>query len=312
MAQANGFSWRIITENTEEKLLDFSVNVNPLGIPGTVKKHIAGLADITGGYPDPDCRYLRSCLAEKYQVGMEQILCGNGADDLLYRLVLAVKPKRAIVIEPTFEEYGRALKLAGCEVDHYVLKAENDFLLDDGILSAIQKGYDMMFLCNLWKEYTAKSLVTRTTNLIVIDAFTKTYSLAGFRLGFCASGNTGLLSSMRLYGQNFAVSTPAQLAGICALKDDSYMKNTYHILSEEREWLAAELGKLPLEVYPSQGNFLLLRAVDKNIRQMLFDQGIKVRDCSRFYGLNSEYCRIAIRAHDDNRKLIKALSNIFS
>ena len=90
------------------------------------------------------------------------------------------------------------------------------------------------------------------------------------------------------------------------------MKNTYHILSEEREWLAAELGKLPLEVYPSQGNFLLLRAVDKNIRQMLFDQGIKVRDCSRFYGLNSEYCRIAIRAHDDNRKLIKALSNIFS
>ena len=76
--------------------------------------------------------------------------------------------------------------------------------------------------------------------------------------------------------------------------------------------LAAELGKLPLEVYPSQGNFLLLRAVDKNIRQMLFDQGIKVRDCSRFYGLNSEYCRIAIRAHDDNRKLIKALSNIFS
>ena len=61
MAQANGFSWRLITENTEEKLLDFSVNVNPLGIPGTVKKHIAGLADITGGYPDPDCRYLRSC-----------------------------------------------------------------------------------------------------------------------------------------------------------------------------------------------------------------------------------------------------------
>ena len=116
MAQANGFSWRLITENTEEKLLDFSVNVNPLGIPGTVKKHIAGLADITGGYPDPDCRYLRSCLAEKYQVGMEQILCGNGADDLLYRLVLAVKPKRAIVIEPAFEEYGRALKLAGCEV----------------------------------------------------------------------------------------------------------------------------------------------------------------------------------------------------
>jgi len=181
---------------------------------------------------------------------------------------------------------------------------------DNNILLAVDECF-MEFL-PLWKEYTAKSLVTRTTNLIVIDAFTKTYSLAGFRLGFCASGNTGLLSSMRLYGQNFAVSTPAQLAGICALMDDSYMKNTYHILSEEREWLAAELGKLPLEVYPSQGNFLLLRAVDKNIRQMLFDQGIKVRDCSRFYGLNSEYCRIAIRAHDDNRKLIKALSNIFS
>lgn len=124
---------------------------------------------------------------------------------------------------------------------------------DNNILLAVDECF-MEFL-PLWKEYTAKSLVTRTTNLIVIDAFTKTYSLAGFRLGFCASGNTGLLSSMRLYGQNFAVSTPAQLAGICALMDDSYMKNTYHILSEEREWLAAELGKLPLEVYPPREIF---------------------------------------------------------
>lgn len=343
-------SWQSITENMGDTHLDFSVNINPLGVPNIVKQQLANLADIAGIYPDPECKYLSSCLAKKYHIDANQILCGNGADDLLYRLVFAVKPKHAIVIDPTFEEYSRALELIGCKVQHYTLKPENHFTLDKEVLSAFQPDCDMVFLCNPnnptgqlinpqllqeiikcccdknilliidecfieflpdWEKYTTKELAPQYENLIVIDAFTKTYSLAGFRLGFCISGNSKLLFNMRLYGQDFAVSTPAQLAGICALMDSSYMQNTYHILLSEREWLFSELKKLPIEVYPSQGNFLLFRTEDKNIRQKLFEKGIKVRDCSRFYGLGSEYCRIAIRTRNENIALVQILKTIF-
>ncbi|MBR5793118.1 MAG: cobyric acid decarboxylase, partial [Anaerotignum sp.] len=65
------------------------------------------------------------------------------------------------------------------------------------------------------------------------------------------------------------------------------------------------------KVYPSQGNFLLLKSGTENILAKLLDKGIKVRDCSQFYGLSSEYFRIAIRKHSENKVLIKALTEIF-
>ena len=162
-----------------------------------------------------------------------------------------------------------------------------------------------------WNAYTVKQSAAKRNHLIVIDAFTKTYSLAGFRLGFCISGDPLLLSRMHACGQEFSVSAPAQLAGICALLDQDYMKSTYELLSAEQEWLVSQLKKLPLEVYPSKGNFLLFRTEDPDIRQKLLSQQIKVRDCSRFCGLGPEYCRIAVRGHEENKELIKTLTRIY-
>ena len=341
--------WKVITEGADRTYLDFSVNINALGLPRSVKENLQEIADVLSVYPDPAGTYLTSCLATRYDVSEEQILCGNGADDLLYRLVLSMKPKRAIIIEPTFEEYSRALELVGCEVQHYLLDSENEFTLDRGILSAIKPDCDMIFLCNpnnptgqlismsllkeivencekndvllvvdecfiefhpQWRGYTVKQLTAENKNLIVLDAFTKTYSLAGFRLGFCVSGNRDLLEKMAVCGQSFGVSTPAQFAGVCALQEESYMEETYQMLLPEREWLFQELKKLPLTVYPSQGNFLLLRSSVEDIREELLEKGIKVRDCSQFYGLSSEYCRIAVRERSDNVLLLEALKEI--
>ena len=161
-----------------------------------------------------------------------------------------------------------------------------------------------------WKSHTVKQLAAEKKHLLVIDAFTKTYSLAGFRLGFCISGDPELLSRMHACGQEFSVSAPAQLAGLCALMDHDYMKRTYELLSVEREWLISQLKTLSLEVYPSSGNFLLFRTEDPAIRRKLLVHQIKVRDCSRFYGLGPEYCRIAVRGHKENLKLMKDLKTI--
>lgn len=337
-----------ITESVGESYIDFSVNINPLGVPDTVKRQFARAAELSGAYPDPDCRYLCSLLAEKYRIDTGRILCGNGADDLLYRLVFAVKPKCAVVIEPTYEEYDRVLDLVGCEIQHYTLKAENSFTLSEDVLSVLDENCDIAFLCNpnnptgqlvkpelmakiirhchdkhillvvdecfmeflpVWEKYSVKKIALQSGNIIVIDAFTKTYSLAGFRLGFCVSGNAELLDGMRRYGADFAVSVPAQLAGIFALADKEYMQKTHEVISAERDWLFDKLKRLPLEIYPSTANFLLLKG-NENICRKLYENGIKVRDCSHFYGLGDEYCRVAIRTHDDNEKLVKALEKM--
>lgn len=338
-----------ITESVGEGYIDFSVNINPLGVPDTVKCRFAEITEISGAYPDPDCRYLSSLLAEKYHINTSQILCGNGADDLLYRLVFAVKPKHSVVIEPTYEEYDRVLDLVGCEVSHYTLKTENGFTLSEDVLSVLDENCDIAFLCNpnnptgqladsklmmkLIKhcrdkhillvvdecfmeflhdseKYSVKKIAAQSENIIVIDAFTKTYSLAGFRLGFCVSGNAKLLDGMRSHGADFAVSVPAQLAGISALADKEYIQKTHEVISAERDWLFGKLQSFPIKVYPSRANFLLFKG-NENLRRRLHENGIKVRDCSHFYGLCNEYCRAAIRTHDDNEKLVRVLEKIF-
>ena len=88
------------------------------------------------------------------------------------------------------------------------------------------------------------------------------------------------------------------------------MEETYKVLLPEREWLFQELKKLPLTVYPSYGNFLLFRSSLDDTRENLLKKGIKVRDCSKFYGLSSEYCRIAVRERNDNVLLMETLKEI--
>ena len=141
----NDIFWLSITEKQGNDCLDFSVNVNPLGIPDTVIKSISKLPSIMQYYPDPGCTEIIKLLSSKYGVSASNILCGNGADDLLYRLVFSMKPKQALIIEPTFEEYNRALQLVGCEVQHYQLNPLSQFELDENVLTAIVPDMDMVF-----------------------------------------------------------------------------------------------------------------------------------------------------------------------
>ena len=300
-------------------------------------------------YPDPRCTVLTALLAERYHTAADTILCGCGADDLLYRLVFSLKPKTALIVEPTFEEYGRALQTVGCEVQHAPLNAAAGFEMDHNILSRLHAGLDMVFLCNPnnptgrlvapdlmeqiiqkcqrenivlvvdecfmeflpeWRKYSVKQRASVSSHLVVIDAFTKTYSLAGFRLGYCITGNRALLAGMRSHGQAFGVSVPAQFAGICALMDKDYLPQTYQLLNGEREWLYTQLRSLGMNVVPYQTNYLLFQGRQPNLREMLLTKGIKVRDCSQFYGLDTTYCRTAIKQRHENEKLIKALRDL--
>ena len=147
MELTHGGDWAGYRAKFGRDALDFSANVSPLGLPEGVAQAIVNALPTADRYPDPLCRKLRQKLSASENVHENQILCGNGAADLIFRLVLAKKPRRALLPAPTFAEYASALKTVGCEVEYFFLKEENDFEITEELLSALHETIDMVFLC---------------------------------------------------------------------------------------------------------------------------------------------------------------------
>ena len=132
--------------------LDYSANINPLGLPEGVKKALLqGLEEgVFSVYPDSRCSGLRGALGEYYQVPADWILCGNGAADLIFGLAETLRPGRALLPAPTFLEYGKALERVGCRIDSMFLKEEEGFVPNMGeFCRRIESGADDLgFFCN--------------------------------------------------------------------------------------------------------------------------------------------------------------------
>ena len=127
---------------------DFSANINPLGLPDEVLLEISDSLWRCGNYPDPSCRELIRAISDSEWFPSGRIVCGNGAADMIYRIVSAFKPRRALVCAPTFSEYEKALTEYGCAIRQHFLSQENDFRLTCNILSDITSDIDILFLCN--------------------------------------------------------------------------------------------------------------------------------------------------------------------
>lgn len=121
---AHGGDWYSFQEKRGFLPLDFSANVSPLGLPESARAAAGRALYESARYPDPDCRALRKAIAQEYGVPAEWIFCGNGAADIIYRAAYAARPRRALLLAPCFEEYERALRSAGAEVDFYFPDAD--------------------------------------------------------------------------------------------------------------------------------------------------------------------------------------------
>ena len=147
MELVHGGDWAGYRAEFGRDALDFSANVSPLGLPAGVAAAITAALPMADRYPDPLCRALRTKLAAAEGVDTAQILCGNGAADLIYRLALALRPRRALLPAPTFAEYAAALETVDCDVQRFLLREEKDFAVTDGFVDAIDDSTDAVFLC---------------------------------------------------------------------------------------------------------------------------------------------------------------------
>lgn len=318
---------------------DFSINVNPLGMPlASIQAAHEGVV-LTGRYPDYKAEQLCHAIAKAKQIPADRIIPGNGAAELLYVLGQTI-PGKALTIAPTFTGYAEAVAAGGGELtyasDEQELLAKMDdsirlvFLCNpnnptgtlftrEQILRVLAKAealqayvcVDECFLPFLEEEasYSMLPYLAKHPRLLVLRAFTKIYCMAGLRLGYLACGDTELQSRIRAKLQPWNTSIPAQLAGIAALSDTEYLAKTRENLQAERAYLVPRLRELVAEVYDGYGNFLLFRD-EPDLKERMLEVGVLIRACGDFEGLDDTYFRIGIRSHSENQEFIRRLARV--
>ena len=347
MELVHGGDWAGYRAEFGRDALDFSANVSPLGLPAGVAAAITAALPMADRYPDPLCRALRTKLAAAEGVDTAQILCGNGAADLIYRLALALCPRRALLPAPTFAEYAAALETVDCDVQRFLLREENDFAVTDGFVDAIDDSTDAVFLCqpnNPTGQLTALPLVEQILHrcaacgtllvvdecfldflpdhalhtakgllgegdLVILKAFTKLYGMAGVRLGYALSADTALLEQMQACGQPWGVSSLAQAAGLAALEETAYVEKVRALIAEQRPRLTAGLRALGLRVLDGRANYLLFQAPE-TLGEALRQRGAVLRSCANYPGLGPGWYRTAVRTRPENEQLLKLLAEV--
>ena len=328
---------------------DFSANINPLGMPENAKKALIDNLTELEKYPDINCRKLKNSLSEFEKTAAEYIVCGNGAADLIYKIVQVLTPKKALVISPTFSEYERALNSYSCAAENYSLDENKEFLLCSDILNKINN-YDIVFICNpnnpvgnifdkelmtaivrkcnekntyivvdecfmgfadKNEQYSLTNMCSRFPKLIVLKAFTKIFAVPGLRLGYMISGNLELCEKVESCGQCWSVSAAAQIVGAALSKENEYLEKTIEYVKKERAFLTESIRSFDIKVYPSVTNFLLVKSVMPLDKQLL-KYSIAVRSCGDFKGLGEEFFRIAVRTHCENIILINSIKSILN
>lgn len=329
--------------------IDASANVNPLGMSPAARIAARAAVDDASRYPDPFCRELAAAIAAHEGVDPSWVLCGNGAADLIWRLALALKPRRALLCAPTFSEYAAALRAVGCEVARHRLLERDGFALTDRFLGDIAPAVDLIFLCvpnnptglvpprsllravldaceragavlvvdecfnGFLPDPAAASVVDELgshPHAVVLSAFTKLYGMAGLRLGYLLSADSRLVEAVRAAGQAWPVSRVAQEAGVAALADDAYVRESRDLVAVERRCLAEGLAYAGLTVFPSQANYLFARAPIPDFARRMEEHGVMVRDCSTYEGLRPGYVRIAVRTPAENRAIVRAAREV--
>ena len=325
--------------------VDLSANINPYGIPESVKQAMHDAIENCTQYPDPFCRAARQAISEVEGVAPNRIYCGNGAADVLDRLAAVIRPKTALLLAPTFAEYERTL--TGADLRFHTLRADENFVVTERILQDITPDLDAVYLCNpnnptgrtidsaLLREIAARCVAVGARlivdecfldfvsggetlvpyldtfpSLVLLRAYTKMYAVPGVRFGWCMTADAALIESLYCAGQPWNVSVIAQACAVACAWERDYAAQTAQRIAAERVYLTEGLTARGVTVFPGEANFLLFHTSDTDLQDKLARHGILVRDCSNYRGLTRGYYRAAVKTRNESEMLFAALDEI--
>lgn len=269
----------------KDEIVSFSANVNPLGISPLLKKTIGEKIDCISSYPDRDYKELKSTIASYCNTSPEKIIPGNGSTELISMICDIKRPKKTLILGPTYSEYERELSLTGGKSYYFQLREKDDFILDTEHLDTqLREDMDMLIICNpnnptsttidrntlrsvldICKERDIFVMVDETyiefvddrtrnegipltdyyNNLFIIRGVSKFFSAPGLRLGYAVTGNRDLIREVTKRMNPWSINTLAEEAGKVMFKDTDYIDRTVSLIRKEREFVTEELKKIP-------------------------------------------------------------------
>ncbi len=295
-----GEVWEVTRKTGQrvEDILDFSVNINPLGPSPCAVEAIKQSFGLLTSYPDSGCVTLREEIARSFDgLGKSNVVVGNGSTELVYLFadVFLKRGDLAVVAAPTFGEYENAVRRAGGEPRFVCLS--HDFQVKADAFVRVMRDAKVVFLCNpnsptslliphvdlvkiveaaldldvlvlLDESYIefvndeeSHSLVGRISefqNLLVLRTFTKFYGLTGLRIGF-GVGCDEIVEVLANARMPWNVNSLAQVAAVAALVDKEHAQKTRQVVRMEREFLLRELAGLRVfRVFPADANYIFL------------------------------------------------------
>ncbi|HLY82877.1 MAG TPA: histidinol-phosphate transaminase [Acidimicrobiales bacterium] len=296
-------------------------------------------------YPDRAAWGLRKALADLHGVRPEQVFCANGSNEVLQSICLAYggAGRRVVTFEPTYALHSHIAHLTGTEVVSVQRRA--DFTLDlDGVSSVLVEAQpSIVFLCSpnnptgmiedpttvgtvldaapglvvvdeaygQFADWSALSLVGDEVPLAVTRTYSKTWAMAGMRLGYLV-GPPQVVEALERVVLPYHLDAVKQAAGLLALRFRDEMEERVGLLVRERRRVIAALADRPVQVWPSEANFILWRPEGRSgldVWQGLLDRSVLVRDCSTWPGLR-DCLRVTVGTPEENDRFLAALGDV--
>jgi histidinol-phosphate aminotransferase len=296
-------------------------------------------------YPDRGATALRADIAALHGVDAAQVFVANGSNEVLQTVLLAYAgPGRTVAtFEPTYQMHAQIARVTGATVvegergaDFTLEPAEVDRVLVEhqphvvfltspnnptGLVEPRERVEQLLAgapglvvvdeAYSQFAEWSAVDMVDEERPLVVTRTFSKTWSMAGARLGYLV-GPTWLVAELDKVVLPYHLDVAKQLAGRTALRFADEMNERVALLVAERDRMSRELRTLPIDVFDSGANFILLRPRSQSgaaVWQALVDRSILVRDCSGWPRL--ENClRVTVGTPDENNRFLAALADI--
>jgi histidinol-phosphate aminotransferase len=342
-----------LVEGYHSPQLDVDVRLNtnesPFPPPAAwVEAFVEGLAAVPfHRYPDRDARGLRAAIGEQHDRPPEQVFVGNGSNEVLQALCLAYggAGRAVAVFEPTYALHSHIARVTGTRV--VVGERDDDFALDlaevrrvlaeaapaitflcspnnptgrveppDAVRAVIDAAPGLVVVDEAYGQFAPSSAIADVADdrdLVVVRTFSKTWSLAALRLGYCVAPSR-VVEALEHVALPYHLDAAKQLAGRLALRYTAEMEARVAALVEERGRLAAALGELPLDTWPSGANFILFRPRTRDgaeVWKELVERSILVRDCTTWPRL-AGCLRVTVGTRDENDAFLRALSEVLA
>ncbi|HUC35754.1 MAG TPA: histidinol-phosphate transaminase [Acidimicrobiales bacterium] len=297
-------------------------------------------------YPDREAIELRRALAELHQVEPEEVFCANGSNEVLQCLLLAYggAGRRVALFEPTYALHRHIASLTATEVvsawrgpDYRIdLRSADDLLArtspvitflcspnnptglaepEEVVAHVLGRTSGLVVVDEAYGQFAPTSAldsrrrrVPGSERLVVVRTFSKTWSMAACRLGYLVA-DPEVVEACEAVALPYHLDAVTQVAGRLALRHVRAMEERIALVNEERGRMAAALGEMDVESWPSDANFILFRPLERPAKQVwhdLLDASVLVRDCSEWRGL-SECLRVTVGSPEDNDRFLAAL-----